>query len=302
MLLVLSSVAVTVGCQRDTSTAEGDAVSAKLAEFEKVNKAREELLAEVMDNAKLIQAIDEEVSRVRRLPRGVRVVAVRPNESPIATAVYRDSVMAHIRELTARLDTSEARLAKLGADSAAGLSSLRTRLEEYRATLAQTRASLAASQAELVSLERENRGLRTANAGLAREKTQLAVEKTAIEERFTEVLDETNTVYFIAGTKDELLERNILRETGGARNILLRKRGQTLVPAATLNADDFEALSKTGNREFRLPGSSKYAVVSPHDVSLLSPVDKDGVVQGTVKILDPARFWAVSKFLILVRR
>lgn len=293
-------------------------LQAKVAALEAVSKEKDELISDVVENAKFIQSINTEIDRVRRLPAGTKVVAVKPDESPIAVAAYRDTVLAHIRELTTRLEKTEARLAAVREKSAStaaaaatgsakdvanATASMQQQLESYRETIAQVRAQLDAQQAEMSSLQGENTGLRKDRDQLRAERAKLAAEKAELNDRYADLAESASTVYYIAATKDQLKELGVVKEVGGARTITFRKRGQTLVPAANLNPADFTALSVKGNTEIALPKTNKsYRLVSNHDAALLSPLNKDSSLTGTVRITDPKTFWAGSKFLILVEK
>jgi hypothetical protein len=107
----------------------------------------------------------------------------------------------------------------------------------------------------------------------------------------------------VAGTKKELMAKGIVSEVGGSRVLGVGWRtGETLVPARTLNTADFTALTKRETVEISLPDpSKKYRLVSRQNVEHLeAKPDKDGKVQGTLRITDPDGFWGPSRFLILV--
>ncbi len=308
-------VSVLAACGNGDTEAVRTELTAKIAEVERVSAEKDRLLSDFVENTRFMNAINAELDRVRKLKPGVKVIQLQPGESPIAVAAYRDSVLAHIKQLTARLDSTEARLTastrtRAGApapaasapatDAAASAGSamdgLQKQLAAYRATIAEVRAQLEAQQSELVSLQDENNSLRA-------ERARLAGEKATLDEKLTELADAENTVYFIAGSKSQLQELGVVREEGGARGLLLSKRGKTLVPGRDLHPEDFTALSKTGNSELSMPKPGKsYVIVSQHNATYLSPAEKDGTVKGTVRITNPVAFWAPSKFLILVER
>ena len=289
-------------------------LQAKIAALESLSREKDELISEVVANTKFMQDLNAEIDRVRRLPAGATVVRVKPYESPIAVAAYRDTVLAHIRELAQRLEQTEARLAAVGArsatatgastdESARAAASMSQQVETYRATIADARAQLQAQEGEMVSLQEENTALRSDRDQVRAERARLAAEKADLDSRYSDLAESASTVYFIAATKAQLKELGVVNEVGGARGLTLRKRGQTLVPAPTLNPSDLTALSVKGNTEVTMPKPDKaYTLVSPHNAALLSPLAGDGTVRGTVRITDPSAFWATSKFLILVEK
>ena len=75
-----------------------------------------------------------------------------------------------------------------------------------------------ASQRETIASQTEN------VVNLEADKEELAAEITSME-------DAAAKVYYVIGTKDELVERGIIEKEGGARVLfVLWKKGKTLVP------------------------------------------------------------------------
>jgi hypothetical protein len=112
-----------------------------------------------------------------------------------------------------------------------------------------------------------------------------------------------NTVYYIIGTKDELLQKGIVVQTGGSRfPLLFAKVGQTIVPARELNPAAFTKINKRAVTEISLPGSDKtYRIASRQDLEGLATPTSGGEVTGTLKIANPDKFWLTSRFLILIQ-
>ena len=84
---------------------------------------------------------------------------------------------------------------------------------------------------------------------------------------------------------------------------VLWKSGQTLVPGRELDPSEFRTFNKRQVREISLPDSTRpYRIASRQDLQALeTPPNPDGEITGSVlKIADPERFWASSKFLIIV--
>jgi hypothetical protein len=113
-----------------------------------------------------------------------------------------------------------------------------------------------------------------------------------------------NTVYYIVGTKDDLTQHGIVDETGGSRFLFIFwKSGKSLQPARSLDPSAFTAIDKRQVTSIPLPDSTKtYRIASRQDVSALAtPPDADGKIHGSsLQIAAPAKFWAASKYLIIV--
>jgi len=111
-------------------------------------------------------------------------------------------------------------------------------------------------------------------------------------------------VYYIIGTKDELLHKGIVIQTGGSRfPLLFSKVGQTIVPARELDPSVFTKINKRTVTEIALPAADKtYRIASRQDLEgLAAPPANGGQVVGTLKIANPDKFWLTSRFLILIQ-
>src|SRR2546430_17624792 len=93
------------------------------------------------------------------------------------------------------------------------------------------------------------------------------------------------------------------REIGGARFLfVVRKSGKSPVPAGTPGPSEFTVADRRHLSELPLPADNReYRIVSRQDVTALdTPLSDDGTITGKVRIADSARFWAASKYLIIV--
>lgn len=300
--VVLGSASLTA-CGKSDGEAARTQLEARLAEVERLSSEKDQLLQDFVANTEFMNNINSELDRVRKLPSGTKVIVVKPGESPIAVAAYRDSILSRIRDMTARIDSTEARLARMQGARSDPNGATAKQVASYRTSLDAVREQLAGQSEELVSLQNENTSLRSERDQLRMDRARVDREKAELNERLADAKEAANTVYFIAGSADALKKAGILREEGGARNVMLMKRGKTLVPTADPPIDAFTALSKTGNLEITMPSDKKnYRIVSSHSAKYLDPANNEGNVRGTVRIANPDAFWAASRFLILVER
>ena len=140
-------------------------------------------------------------------------------------------------------------------------------------------------------------------AALTEQVETLTAENVALKDTIENMSTEANTVYYVVGTKDELEQKGIVKEEGGARFLfVLWKSGKTLVPARSLDPSVFTPVDRRHFSQLPLPATDKeYRIVSRQDVGALeTPPSGDGTIMGRVKIADSARFWANSKYLIIV--
>ena len=111
-----------------------------------------------------------------------------------------------------------------------------------------------------------------------------------------------DSVFVVIGTERELAAKGLVRREGGT--LLMFGRGKTLVPGRVLDRANFTVLSKQRNLTIALPRDDKdYRVVSRQALEYTDVVKPlDAIVRGAINITDAERFWAPSKYLILVQR
>jgi len=217
-----------------------------------------------------------------RIPKG-RVKA--SGESAIGAS--RDSVVQEIGYVTARVNEAEHKLK----ESEEHIASLTTLSDSLRQTLEATVASydsvISDEKATLAAMTVRIDSLTTANGALTDTTNMLK--------------KQNNTVYYIVGTRDDLIRRGILREEGGSRfPFIFAKVGSTLVPGRALDPKDFTAINKREVMEIPL-SSGTYRIASLQDVEGLAAPVPDNRVSGSLRIENPDKFWASSRFLILVQ-
>jgi cell division protein FtsB len=279
-----------VACERGPSPE----IQAQLDQLTAVSAEKDSLLSQVAENARLMSEISAQLVAVA--DREKLAKSVSASESPIAAS--RDSLRVMVGDVTQRIQLSEERL-KESQRRIRGLTrvsdSLKTQLETTVASLGETlanqKATIEALTTRVEQLEAEN--------------VVLATEKAALTDTVEQLVEETNTAYYVIGTKDELIQRGIVTEEGGSRVLFIfGKAGKTIVPARQLDPADFTPIDIRNVTEISLPDSTEeYRIASRQDVTGLAQQPENGKIRGTsaLRIAAPDQFWLPSKFLILVR-
>ena len=252
---------------------------------------KDSLLQEVAEQSRVMSDISAELAKVQIQGKQLEI----KSESPRTAA--RDSIFARIAYVTDRLTTAERQLR----DSRRRVNSLTRLSDSLKATIETTIANYESSIAsQRVTLQELNDQVQQ----LATENSTLTVANAALVDTVGSLKQEHSTVYYVVGTKDELLERGIIQEEGGSRVLFIfGKAGKTLVPARDLEPSLFTPIDKNMVTEIPLPEEAEYRVTSRQNVeALATPPDEDGRIKGSVlRIAEPQRFWVGSKFLIIVR-
>lgn len=307
----LCALLLVTACQRDNAThLPGDtglalATSSKakdslillkdslLATRQRQLSEQSALLGDAANSARLATEINTTLSKVRNLqvPKDAEA-----KESAVSTATSElETVQAKVDALMKRLDASEARVRRMRKDSTSLVETMGAQLRDYEQSIAGLRASMEQQRQEITLLTQRVDSIATANTILVARGDSLASSNRAMAAR-------EDSVFVAIGTEDALAAKGIVRREGGT--MWFFGRGKTMVPGRAPDMSAFQVLSKQGDLSITLPKSDKeYVIVSRHDLAYTESAGAKGArIKGTLRITDPQRFWAPSKYLILVER
>jgi len=267
-----------------------------LADRQRQLSVQSQIIGDATASARLVAEIERDLSRVRSL-------RVQGDTSQIESAIQSTSaqlatVQKKVTALINRLNASEARLRQIRNDSASHAASdaaTLAQLREHEQSLAELRTTVEQQRSEIAMLEQKVDSVVRANIVLVSQRDSVIIVANTMAAR-------EDSVFVVIGNERELSQKGLIRREGGT--LLMFGRGKTLVPGRTLDPAHFTVLSKGRDRQIMLPRADKdYRIVSRQALEytdLAKP--RDAVVRGTLTITDAERFWAPSKFLILVEK
>jgi predicted nucleic acid-binding Zn-ribbon protein len=260
-------------------------------------RIKDEMLNEVMTSTQFVNDLNSEIAKLKT-PLRTGLTAQRPNESAKAD---REAVTQRVRELVARLDSSESRIGSLRS-RVSTLSKRDDQLTQqvalYEKTINDLRDAAERQRAELQAVIDEQ-GLKIAS--LSHDNVVLAGEKTALTDTVSRLTVEKNAAYYIVGTRDELKKKGVIVEEGH-RSFLGLVGSRPVAPARSLDPAQFVKIDRTKDLTIPLP-DGEFSIVTRQDPSFATPAEKnDDKIKGSLKIDRPEKFWEPSKFLVLVRR
>ena len=270
-------------------------------------RIKDEMLNEVMASTKFVNDLNTEIAKLKNPPKAGLKVAGN-SETLDQVKADREAVTERVRELVARLDSSEARLASLRA-RASSLSRRDAQLAEqvalYEKTIGDLRDAAERQRGEMQAIIDEQGtkivALTSKVDTVTRDNVRLAGERAALSDTVGQLTTEKNKVYYVAGTRDELIKKGVLVEEG-SRKVLGLFGSRPVAPARKLDPSLFTSLDRLRDRTIKLP-EGEYKVVTRQDLSYATPVErKDDRVIGAIQIDAPEQFWEPSKFHVLVRR
>ena len=297
--LLACMLAVVAGCNQgppegytggDTGLALARSRSAKdslvmvkdslLAEKERQLSIQSAMIGDAATTARLISEIDRDLAKAR-----VTVKDEKKVESGIDNASDRLTlVQKKVNVVLSRLTASETRIKRLREDSTS-----RSMLN------AQQAAQLAEYEKSIGELRLTVEGQSREIATLTAQVDSMGRENVALSARNNAMSAHEDSVFVAIGTEKELTEKGVIRREGGT--LLLFGRGKTIVPARTLELEDFQVMSKSRDLSIQLPDSLKqYRIVSRQNLEFTATTNpKQPLVKGALNVTDPDKFWAPSR-------
>lgn len=292
-------------CTDTAARARSDSLSAALASasaerdslqglMQGTSADKDRALAQVVEASKFADEVDAELRKVRGLSSKVGVTKSDESGKTEAAAAQKD--------ILDRLAQMRQRLAARQRQVAAMLDTMKTMRADSSAAatlLVDLNARLAMRDKEIAAFQEEIRALRMQNA-------QLTVEKAVLSDTVKAMDVRENKVFYVVGSRRQLIADKLVTEEGGSRGLLIVKLGRTLVPARSLDESRFTRADRREVLTIPLPRNDRpYRIVSRHDVGLIEAAkkEKDGAFRGeSIRITDPVKFWATSRYLILVEK
>lgn len=293
--LILLLVILGSGCDRRHAELARALAEARAAEAQK-----DTLLTEVLETTQFVSDLNSELAKAKSV--GIDADGGdRGYPGAQQDREARKATLQRIQQVIARLNESEAKLLATEA-RAKSAKNRNARLLAQIATYKQTIEDLkTAAEQQRVENEAIIADQRTQIASLTERLDTLDKETVSLRGSVRNLTSYKNTVYYVAGTKDELLKDGVVTKEGSKFLIF---GGTRLEPARNLNVEAFTAIDKTQTLSIPLPRTDKkYKIISRQSPAYLTGAvtEKGEVKGGVVEIQSPEDFWGPSKYLILVQ-
>jgi TolA-binding protein len=258
-----------------------------------ISSQKDSLLTELSETTKLITDVSGELATIRTDTKNAPVVAGEGSRVD-----ERAEVLNKVRALVSRVRQSEARLAaaRRRVENLSGTNdSLRTALTAYANTITELQGVVESQKATIATLNEQV-------TALSGQVTTLSEEKRVLTDTVSTMTERENEIFYVVGTKKELMDRGVIQQEGGTRFLVFTRTGETLAPARVLDPQQFTRADKRTLSEIALPKPDKeYRIVSRHDLAYAEADQMNNAkFKGTLRITSPQQFWAPSKYLIIV--
>lgn len=199
----------------------------------------------------------------------------------------REQITSDIQFIMNQMEENKEQIAKLQSmlkKSQNSSAQLKKAVESLTQELVAKQQRIEELQAELASKNIRIQQLDTAVSGLTAEKEALAAENETQARTVAAQEKAINTAWFVYGTKSELKDQKILQKGDVLRS-------------AEFNKDYFTQIDIRTTKEINIY-AKRAELLTSHPVGSYEMV-KDGKGLLVLKILNPAEFWSVTKYLVI---
>jgi len=313
LFLVLASCAESHGASVSDSAA-GEALTLRLRNAalgeslrvvrgvtERQNVEKDLLVREIHGFDYFMEQLQVEFRRIRTLQR--QAGALDPREDPLSSVESeRRHILNEARSARTRLAHLEAAAEQQGRVLATLRDSVRasadsalasdTERDSSRTALASVRVLVADLRMRLDDLQHQVDSLTDYSRALHDENERLTAAITAEATR-------DSTVYYVVGTRKQLVEWHLAREAGG---VPVTGWGRILQRAEIRDSTHF-TVAHMRSRVVKLEEGRDYQILSPQSTSAIeNRLAADGTFRGSLHIREPEVFWRGSKWLVIVAR
>ncbi|MDB4881699.1 MAG: hypothetical protein JWL95_465 [Gemmatimonadetes bacterium] len=286
-LAIVTALALAAcGPSPEHRTADSTAVALSVHRTQLVEQLaaqKDSLTRVVLQADDFIMHIDSSVATVKGMPKGRR--ADRKLDPLARQIINRKLVMARVDALVQRAHATAAQLARANKSNTA----LRAQLASDSAMITDLNTTIKRQTAMIDALSIRVDSLKGATQ-------QLSSSLAAVE-------TEHNKAFFVIGQEDDLVKRGVIVREGGA-NLLFAHPGRTLQVARTLDPGAFTAVDQRGTKLIPVPDTTRrYRIVSRQslDDATVESRDKNSF-RGNLTIADASKFWASSRYLVVVQQ
>jgi hypothetical protein len=300
--LAAASVVMLAGCAPSAEHQHADSTTIALATqrqqlVTQLSAQKDSLTRVVLEADDFIMHIDSSVASVKGLAKGKRV---NGQLDPLARQIEnRKAVMARVDALVQRARVTAAQLAKSSSMNVG----LRAQLASDSAMITDLNATVKRQTATIEALSIRIDSLKGATQQLASSLTTVKESLTTTRESLVSAEAAGNKAYYVIGREDELVKRGVIVREGGA-NLLFAHPGRTLQIARNLDPEVFTAVDQRQVQVITVPDTTRrYRVVSRQSLDDAVVTERDqNSFKGNLRVADASRFWAASRYLVLVEQ
>ncbi|MDB4917660.1 MAG: hypothetical protein JWM95_5304 [Gemmatimonadetes bacterium] len=257
---------------------------------------KDSLTRVVLEADEFITHIDSSMSKVKGLPKEKKS---NQQLDPLARQIgNRKLLMARVDALVQRARATSAQLAK----SNGANTELRAQLASDSAMITDLSTTIKRQTAAINALSLSVDSLKGSTMQLASTLASTKTELSSTQSNLQAVETERNTMYYVVGKEDDLVKKGVVVREGGT-NLGFAHPGRTLQIARMPDPAAFTPIDARTVQTITMPDSThRYRIVSRQSLDNATVVEREkDSFKGDLTIADAGRFWAPSRYLVIVQ-
>lgn len=251
-------------------------------------KAKDQQLTEITE---AVSTVQDNMMAIRGRERTIRMLehSKVPNRVEYIKKVLEEinNYLLQNRKIVSKLEQKISQ-----SPNSAKAPALKKVVSSLQTTVTQIEVESSDLKKQIVSLNSKiaelNSSLNSKEEQLDRQAEELRNKQAQLEERTRQL----NTCFFTSGSYQSLLEKGVLVKTGGVLGV-----GKTLRLADKLEKADFYAINIRSHTVLDIGVGKKAQLVTVHPSDSYR-IDQEGNGNFQVVILEPGRFWSLSRYMV----
>lgn len=205
----------------------------------------------------------------------------------------RDRIREDIQAINRMMEQNRKQVAELSKK----LRRSNSKLVQFEKTVERLNNQIAEQDTQMYALNEKINGLNAEIVTLNTTIDTLNQVKTWQADTIQHQVERLHTAYYVVGDEDELKRREIVSERGGVLGF-----GKTPVVASSLKDKEFTRIDYTATTTIPVQSKDEDVKIATEHPASSYTLEKDGEGKVTnLKINDPAEFWSISKYLVVMK-
>ena len=262
------------------------------ADIEKLQKEKQEMLMATNYKDSTLMSYINEINEIETNLSAIEQKQATISDDSKTNELKRtqiDRINENIRSINDLMKENKAKIATLSSK----LKSSNLKIGNFEKMVESLNAQLGEKDKQLTDMNSRLAALNTTVVKLNTDVSMLAVQNTEKQKVIDNQTSKLHTAYYTTGTYKELKNKKVINKEGGFLGIGANKKVQPNFNTAAFNTID---ITQTAT----IPLSAKDAVVITNHPSDSYTIEHKGKTVSDLLITNPEKFWAASKYLVVV--
>lgn len=284
LFFIITLATFAVSCKSDGTSEGGEIAQISTMELDELKKENLQLKRDITDRDSTINQYVRFINEIRAnldIIRSKQGLIISQQLNPENIDVSNENLVEDIKTISQLMNDNEAKIKKLKAE----IKNNNVQMDAFEEMIISLTEEIEKKNMEIYQLQQELENTDAAFSELF----------AAYEEKAGQLdiaTDQLNTAYYTYGTKEELLNNNVITKEGGFIGL-----GKTNKLKPDFNHDYFTEVKIDSITSIPL-GVAKAEIITAHPEDSYKLITKDKIE--SLEITNPEKFWLASKYLVIV--